>query len=88
MPGQLICFVQVCISFGLYEGSVVIPKTTNTERVKENFKSTELKLDETDLVQMRALDRNHRFVTGDFIFLPGETEAEFWDSEQDDKFLL
>lgn len=83
-----IYFEQVCISFGLCEGSVVIPKTINIQRVKENFNSTELTLDETDLVQMRALDRNHRFVTGDFLFLPGQTEAEFWDSEKDEKYFV
>ena len=56
--------------------------------MKENFKSTEVALDETDIAKMRALDRNHRIVTGDFVFLPGETEAEFWDSEADGNFVI
>ena len=78
----------MCISVGLYEGRVVIPKTTNTERVVENLNATGLTLDEVDVSRMRALDRNHRFVTGDFLFLPGETETQFWDSEEDDKFVI
>ena len=77
---------QVCISFGLHEGRVVIPKTTNTDRVTENLKATDVVLNETDITQLRALDRNHRFVTGDFLFLPGETVAEFWDTDKDNIF--
>ena len=67
---------------------MVIPKTTSEERVKENLKSTELALDEADLGKLRALDKNHRFVTGDFLFTPGETEAQFWDTEEDSKFVI
>ena len=63
----------------------MIPKTTNTERVVENLNATSLTLDEVDVARVRGLDRNHRFVTGDFLFLPGETETQFWDSEEDDK---
>ena len=65
----------------------MIPKTTNTERVVENLNATGLTLDGVDVSKMRGLDGNHRFVTGDFLFLPGETETQFWDSEEDDKFV-
>ena len=85
---QICFFYQVCISFGLHEGKVVIPKTTKIDRVSENLKSTTLSLDETDIKRMRELNRNHRFVTGDFLFKPGETESHFWDSEEDAKFVI
>ena len=78
----------MCISASLHEGRVVISKTANTERVIENLRSTDLSLDEVDRARMRALDRNQRFMTGDFLFLPGETEAQFWDSEEDEKFII
>ena len=84
----LFCVLQVCISFALREGRVVIPKTTNTGRVMENLKSAEVSLDESDLTKMRSLDRNQRFVTGDFLFQPGETEEQFWDSREDEAFSI
>ena len=84
MPSKLL---QVCISLGLHEGNVVIPKTTNTDRILENLKSTGLSLDGTDIEKMRVLNRNQRFVTGDFLFQPGETESDFWDSKNDAAFV-
>ena len=53
---------QVCISFALHRGMVVIPKTVNPVRVTENLKSTELKLDAEDMRRLRELDRSLRYV--------------------------
>ena len=78
----------MCISFALHEGLVVIPKTVNPDRIKENLQATNLSLDNDDLMRMRGLEKGQRFITGDFVFLPGETEAQFWDTEEDSKFVI
>ena len=54
----------------------------------ENLKSTEVSLDDSDLTKMRSLDRNQRFVTGDFLFRSGDTEEQFWDSAEDEAFAI
>ena len=66
---------------------MVIPKTTNTGRILENLKSTEVSLDDSDLTKMRSLDRNQRFFTGDFLLVPGQTEEQLWDSAEDETFV-
>ena len=52
--------LQVCISFALHRGTIVIPKTVNLTRVVENFKSTELKLDAEDMTRLTDIDKDLR----------------------------
>ena len=59
-----------------------------TQRGVENLRATDLSLDEVDMTRMRALDRNQRFVMPSWVFLPGETETQFWDSEDDDNLVI
>ena len=74
------------MAFQLHRGVVVIPKTTNTERVLENLKSTELSLDAEDMRRLRENDKNCRLLTGKFMFKEGQTENMFWDVESDKAF--
>ena len=55
--------LQVCVSFALHRGLVVIPKSVTPARITENLKSTELKLDQEDMRRLRELEtKNHRYV--------------------------
>lgn len=87
VSGLAIPFIlQVCVAFQLHRGAVVIPKTTNPERVLENFKSTELDLDAEEMRRLREADRNHRLLTGKFMFKEGQTQDQFWDVKEDEAF--
>ena len=79
---------QICISYALHEGRAVIAKTVNPDRVKENLKSTALSLDAADIEKLRSVNREERNIKGDFIFRRGETEAQFWDTEEDERYVL
>ena len=56
--------LQVCISFALHRGLVVIlNKTVKTARITENLKCTGVKLDQEDMRRLRELEtKNHRYV--------------------------
>ena len=71
----------------MHRGNIVLAKTVNTERVKENFKAVELNLDAEDMRRLRELDRNMRFLRF-FMLKKGMTPAEFWDEEEDKKFAI
>ncbi len=71
----------------MHRGNVVLAKTVNLERVKENFKAVDLNLDAEDMRRLRELDRNVRF-SRFFMMKKGMTLAEFWDEEEDEKFSV
>lgn len=62
---------QVLLSWSLQRGTAVIPKSTNPERLAENFRSTALQLSEQDMLELAALDCGFRYVTGEFWTTPG-----------------
>ena len=71
---------QVLLSWGLSRGTVVIPKSTNPERLRDNFLAADLELEATDLLAIDALEQGYRFVDGSFFQSPGSpyTVAELW----------
>ena len=66
---------------------MVLAKTVNLERVKDNLKSVDLTLDAEDMRKMRELDRNLRFLRF-FMMKTGMTAAEFWDEVEDNKYAV
>ncbi|MDT0644779.1 aldo/keto reductase [Zunongwangia sp. F363] len=70
---------QVLIKWNEQRGTAVIPKSTNEGRIKENLKSTGLKLDEDDLKEIAALDRHFRYVTGEFFVTDGNSYENIYD---------
>ena len=51
---------QICIAFALHRGLVVIPKTTNPNRVLQNMEATKLSLSEEDMTALMGVDKNFR----------------------------
>lgn len=51
---------QVVLRNLLQRGVVVIPKSTNPERLRENFAVTDFELSENDMRTLKGLDRNFR----------------------------
>ena len=52
--------MQVCISFLLHRGLVVIPKSVNPKRIAENFKATQVLLDADEIKRLEDVDKNCR----------------------------
>ena len=72
---------QILIAWALHRNTVVIPKSVNQQRLKENFEAVNIALDETDFNQIAQLDIAYRYVDGKFWQVPGSgyTAAEIWD---------
>ena len=62
---------QVLISWALHRGMSVIPKSVNPKRISENLKAEQLILSEQDMNTIANLDRNYRYVTGQFWVIEG-----------------
>ncbi|XP_012498208.1 PREDICTED: 3-oxo-5-beta-steroid 4-dehydrogenase [Propithecus coquereli] len=53
---------QVVLRFNIQRGVVVIPKSFNPERIKENFQIFDFSLTEEEMKDIEALNKNIRFV--------------------------
>ncbi|MDW3209218.1 MAG: aldo/keto reductase [Reichenbachiella sp.] len=72
---------QVLIAWAVNRDTVVIPKSTNEARLKQNLEAANIKLSVEEMNQINQLDRHFRYVTGTFFALPGSdyTLANLWD---------
>jgi alcohol dehydrogenase (NADP+) len=57
---------QVLIRFHLERNVATIPKSTNKDRIEENFKSNEIELTAEDMDKLKGLDKHYRYVDGKF----------------------
>lgn len=57
---------QLLISWALKRETVVIPKSVNPERIRENLASCDVDLGEADMARIAELDMGYRFVDGRF----------------------
>ena len=64
------------------------PKVNNPERIVENLKSAELKLDAEDMKRLKALNRKYRTIPGDYFMKTGESLDDFWDVHADKLRIL
>jgi alcohol dehydrogenase (NADP+) len=53
---------QVLLRFGIERGVVVIPKSTNPDRIRENMEASTFVLSQVDVDKLCALDIHHRYV--------------------------
>jgi alcohol dehydrogenase (NADP+) len=72
---------QILICWALARETVVIPKSVNQARLRENFQAGDILLDDEDMAKIAALDMGYRYVDGSFWEVPGSgyTVAELWD---------
>ena len=57
---------QVLLTWAIQRGTIVIPKSTSPTRMKENLESLSLTLDAEDMGVLAAVDRQFRFIDGQF----------------------
>lgn len=72
---------QVLLSWAIQRGTAVIPKSVDPARMKQNLEAAEVSLTEEDMKQIAALDRNRRYVSGEFWAMKGSpyTVTNIWD---------
>jgi alcohol dehydrogenase (NADP+) len=69
---------QVLLAWGLTRETVVIPKSVNPERLKQNLAAADLTLPEDVMVELAKLDLNFRYVHGKFFQMPGSPYTTEW----------
>lgn len=74
---------QVLLAWALQRETIVIPKSVNSGRLKENFDSLEISLDKDEMEQIAQLDEGFRYVDGKFWEVPGSgySASEIWDEK-------
>lgn len=72
---------QVLISWAIHRGTAVIPKSVNSDRIKQNLAAAEVSLTQEDMQAIAGLDLNCRYVDGTFWQVKGGpyTLANLWD---------
>lgn len=56
--------VQIALAFLSAEGHIVIPSSSNKQRIAENFAAADIKLTQSEISAIRQLDRGQRIVDG------------------------
>lgn len=72
---------QVLLAWALARGTSVIPKSVHAERIRQNLAAGAVVLTPEDISAIDALDRNRRYVSGDFWALEGSPYSleSLWD---------
>jgi alcohol dehydrogenase (NADP+) len=75
---------QVLIAWAINRGTIVIPKSVDPDRLRENFDAAHVTLDTEAMTALAGLDRHYRFVLGSFWEVDGGpyTVADLWDETQ------
>lgn len=72
---------QVLLAWSMQQGRCVIPKSSNPQRIRENFAAQELILDTQQLQQLNQLNQNLRYVDGGFFVMQNSPYhlPQLWD---------
>lgn len=62
---------QVVLAWGMQRGTVVIPKSVNSERIAENLGATTIQLTDSDMDTIARLDKNMRISKGTYAVMDG-----------------
>ena len=58
--------LQVCISFLLHQGIVVVAKSVSPKRISENFQASQIHLDAKDIQRLEDIDKNYMLFKVEF----------------------
>ena len=70
---------QVLIKWAVDRDTAVIPKSTTKKHIISNLESQNINLDEKDHKDIADIDRNFRYVTGEFFVTPGNPYNNIYD---------
>jgi alcohol dehydrogenase (NADP+) len=69
----------VLIKWAVTRGTAVIPKSTSKDHIISNLESEKLPLDEDDLKKIAGIEKEYRYVTGEFFVTPGNPYNNIYD---------
>lgn len=72
--------VQIILRWHIQEGTIIFPKSTNPQHIKDNFDIFDFELTEGEMAEIRKIDKNVRF----FNMKLEEQEAQFTSWKLDD----
>mgnify|MGYP006288546923 CR=1 FL=1 len=52
---------QIALAWNVQRNVIVIPKSTNNDRIKENIDALDVTLDEDDLKKIKEMENGYRF---------------------------
>ncbi|MFT3751903.1 MAG: aldo/keto reductase [Paludibacter sp.] len=61
---------EVILAWGMKRGTAVIPKSVNPTRIRDNYESVYVKLDDQDMIDIGKIDRNYRVAKGLYCVMP------------------
>ena len=72
---------QVLLSWSVHRGIAVIPKSINSERMKQNLEAADVPLTEDQMKRIVRLDRKRRYIGGEFWAMKDSpySVANLWD---------
>jgi len=72
---------QVLLCWAIQRGTIVIPKSVNPERLKQNLDSASIHLTDEEMSKIASLDIHRRYINGSFWAAPakGYTIDNLWD---------
>jgi len=72
---------QVLVAWAIHRDTVVIPKSTNEDRLKQNLEAVNITLSSVEMKEINTLNKHFRYVTGAFFALPESdyTVSGLWD---------
>jgi alcohol dehydrogenase (NADP+) len=72
---------QVMLAWAVTRGTSPIPKSVHYQRLKDNLAAGDIKLSDSDINEINNLNKNYRYIKGDFWCLPGSdyTLQNLWD---------
>ncbi|XP_003389202.1 PREDICTED: alcohol dehydrogenase [NADP(+)]-like isoform X8 [Amphimedon queenslandica] len=79
---------QICISFLLHCGLMVIPKSTSEKRIKENLGACSITLSPEEIQALEGIDKNCRLFIGLFFLPKGTTVEQAWDVASDEAYSI
>jgi len=79
---------QIALRFQVQRGIAVIPKSSNSERLKENFEITKWKLKEEDMETLFKLNRNFRYCHPYFTNKQGIRTPEIAEDHPENPFVI
>ncbi len=75
---------QLILSFLLTKDIIIIPKSTNQQRIVENYNSVFVKLEQDDIAMLSNLDQNKRVFPGQGMIKGDYTYENLWDEKYDE----
>jgi len=72
---------QVLIRWAIQRGTIVIPKSVNEGRIKQNYDAASLELSADAMQRIKNMDRHYRYLDGGIWAMPGSpySIASLWD---------